>query len=94
MINCGCCVRRKILKIHKNLGLGASLYLLSLQAYINLFFVLSLLAIPSIVVLTSGNQVEKEGGVDTSSMMQLFSKATLGNIEYLGSNSCQFTNLA
>ena len=83
LLNCGCCVKRKIHKVNKNVGLGASLYLLSLKAYIYLFLVLSILAIPSVMILTSGNEVTNSGSGE-STMSQLFSKATLGNIGYLG----------
>ena len=34
LINCTCCVKRKIPKVNKNLGAGASVFLLSLKAYI------------------------------------------------------------
>lgn len=93
LINCSCCIQRRIHKINRSLGLGPSLYLLSLKSYLMLFFIASILAIPSVIVLTSGDQV-KVDGVNYASMFQLFSRATLGNIGYLGSTSCQFSNLA
>lgn len=54
MVQLNCFADRKILKVSKNVGLGASLFMLSLKAYIKLFFVMSVLAIPSMVVLSSG----------------------------------------
>jgi len=58
LVNCGCCVKRKILKVAKNLGLGPSLLLLSLKSYLYLFLLVSLMSIPSAIILMSGNQVE------------------------------------
>lgn len=55
LVQFGCCVKRKIPKVSRNMGLGASLYLLSLKSYVRLFFALSLLSIPSAIVLSSGN---------------------------------------
>ena len=93
LINRSCCIQRRIHKINRSVGLGPSLYLLSLKAYILLFVILSLLSIPSIVVLTSGDQV-KANGVNLSSIFELFARTTLGNIGYLGTTSCQHVNLA
>lgn len=91
LTNC-CCINRKINKVNKSIGLGPSLFLLSLKAYMKLFFVLSVLAIPSIIVLASGNEIQRGG--PGSGLLELFARATLGNIGYLGSSSCQYANLA
>ena len=50
-----CCVKRKISDVSYNLGLGASLQLLSLKAYIKLFFVLTIFSIAPAIILTSGD---------------------------------------
>lgn len=91
--NCSCCIQRRIQKVSKSVGLGPSLYLLSLKSYIVLFFFLSLLSIPSIVVLASGDQV-KDNGVKGSGIYNFFARGTLGNIGGMGSTSCQHVNLA
>lgn len=87
LINWACCTQRKIPEVSGSIGLGPSLYLLSLKAYIKLFAVLSLLCIPSVVVLTSGDQVS-DNGISDGSLFELLSKATLGNIGYQGKTSC------
>jgi hypothetical protein len=68
------------------MGLGASLYLLSLKSYVRLFFALSLLSIPSAIVLSSGDQVDNQSY--SGGLAEMFAKATLGNIGYLSSYSC------
>lgn len=91
--NFNCCTERKIHQVNRSIGLGPSLFLISLKAYIKLFAVLSLLALPSVVVLMSGNQVS-DMGLDDGSLFAILSKASLGNIGYMGKKSCQYTNLA
>lgn len=93
LINLNCCTERKIYDVSKNLGLGPSLYLISLKAYIKLFFVLSLMCIPSIVVLMSGDQIE-DMGLNDGSLFELLSRTTLGNFGYLGKSTCNSMNLA
>jgi hypothetical protein len=80
LINCGCCTKRKIPKVTRNIGMGASLFLLSLKSYIKLFVLLSILSIPGCVLLSSGNAVS-ESTSDTG-LAKLFAMATLGNIGY------------
>ena len=65
---------------------------MSLKAYLKLFFVLSLMALPSIEILGSGNNVAEssvQGG-----LAKLFSQRSLGNIGYLGSYACNSNNIA
>ena len=92
LIICSCMTRRKIPKGSRSLGLGASLYLMSLKAYLKVFFVLSILAIPSCIILGSGNNVANsstQGGV-----AKLFSMVSLGNIGYLAAYACNSNNIA
>jgi len=77
-MNLNCCVKQKVSMVHECLGVGPSLYLLSLKSYIKVFFLVSILCIPQCLLLSSGNHVEAQdagGGV-----VKFFSSATLGNI--------------
>lgn len=51
LINFPCCMKRKVTKIQRSLGLGASLYLMTLKAYIKLFVVVSILSVPTILLV-------------------------------------------
>ena len=55
LINCPCCMKRKINKLQRSLGLGLSLYLMTLKAYIKMFLLVSLLSIPTIVHIQKVN---------------------------------------
>ena len=46
----------KIPKVLKDIGLGASLYLLTLKAFCVLFFIMSILNIPVFMIFNSGNE--------------------------------------
>ena len=74
------------------MGLGPSLYLLTLKTYLRLFLVLTILSIPSCIILASGNQssiLDLGGG-----MLEVFASMTLGNIGELGTIGCASTNIA
>ena len=90
--NCGCCMKRKIPKAAKNIGLGASLFLLSLKAYLRLFLVLSIMSVPACVLLASGNEVSQS--TTDAGLARLFAKTTLGNIGYQEAFSCSSYNIA
>ena len=90
--SCGCCTKRKIPKAAKNIGLGPSLFLLSLKSYLRLFLVLSIMSVPACVLLASGNEVS-QSTTDTG-LARLFAKTTLGNIGYQESFSCSSYNIA
>ena len=99
---CGdlCCSRKIIMRFTKNVGIGPSLFLLVLKAYIRLFIVLSFLCIPSCVVLSSGKYIDTQvigtsGAMYSSDgFMQYLSKRTLGNIGPRTSYGCGYADLA
>lgn len=91
LVSCSCLTKRKVPKMARSIGLGASLFLLSLKAYLKLFLVLSIFAIPSCIILSSGN-VEYKSSV--GGVAKLFSTVSLGNIGYLGSYACNSNNIA
>lgn len=87
-----CFSKKKITAFIGNMGIGPSLFLMSLKAYLRLFLVLSVLAVPSCILLASGNQgdsLELGGGVT-----ELLSRVSLGNIGYQASFACNQINLA
>jgi hypothetical protein len=55
LINFPCCMRRKITKFERSLGLGVSLFLMTLKAYIKLFALLTLFSIPTFVHIRNVN---------------------------------------
>ena len=55
LINFPCCMQRKITKLERSLGLGVSLFLMSLKAYIKLFALLTILSIPTFVHIRNVN---------------------------------------
>jgi hypothetical protein len=81
-----CCRKTKISEFNKNIGIGSSLFLLSLKSYIFLFMILSILSIPACIVLSSGSEVNGDWG--------FISRISLGNIGYKNSYSCDYINLA
>jgi hypothetical protein len=50
--------KRKIPKILKDIGLGASLYLLTIKSFIWYFLLMSILNIPLMILYMSGNEVD------------------------------------
>ena len=90
--NFNCCVKRRITKVQKSLGIGPSLYLLSLKSYIKLFTLISIIAVPKCLILSSGNHADGEdvgGGI-----AELFSRVSLGNIGLQSDVTCGQTNVA
>jgi hypothetical protein len=87
-----CCIKKRVSKIQESLGIGPSLYLLSLKSYIRVFFLVSLLSIPQCILLSSGNHVEAQdaGG----GFFKWFSSFTLGNIGQHGDIACGSFNVA
>jgi hypothetical protein len=92
LTNCGCCTKRKVPKVARNIGLGASLFLLSLKSYIRLFVVLTILSIPAAILLSSGNAVSQS--TSDTGLARLFAMATLGNIGFQETFSCSSYNIA
>lgn len=75
-----CCIKRKVTPFTKSLGIGPSLFLVSLKSYIRLFLALSVLCIPACIVLSSGahgDSLDLGGGLTAS-----FARASLGNLGY------------
>ena len=66
-------VKRNIPKLLKDIGLGASLYLLTLKSFTLLFFVLTIINMPVFFLYNSGKETEN---LDTG----FFSRYMLGNI--------------
>ena len=87
-----CCKKTKISEFNKNIGIGSSLFLLSLKSYIFLFIILSILSIPACIVLSSGTEVNSENL--SGNLWGLLSRASLGNIGYKKSYSCDHINIA
>jgi hypothetical protein len=87
-----CCKKIKISEFNKNIGIGSSLFLLSLKSYIFLFIILSFLSIPACIVLSSGTEVNNENF--SGNMWGLVSRVSLGNIGYKNSYSCDYINIA
>jgi len=87
-----CCKKTKISEFNKNIGIGSSLFLLSLKSYIFLFIILSILSIPACIVLSSGTEVNSENV--SSNLWGLLSRVSLGNIGYKNSYSCDHVNIA
>ena len=85
-------MKRKIPKAAKNIGLGPSLFLLSLKSYLRLFLVLSIMSVPACVLLASGNEVSQS--TTDAGLARLFAKTTLGNIGYQEAFSCSSYNIA
>ena len=50
-----CFSKKKVTPFLMNIGIGPGLFLMSLQAFLRLFLVISILAIPSCMLLASGN---------------------------------------
>ena len=92
LTNCGCCTKRKVPKVTRNIGLGASLFLLSLKSYIRLFILLTILSIPAAILLSSGNAVSQS--TSDTGLARLFAMATLGNIGFQETFSCSSYNIA
>jgi len=92
LLTLSCWVKRKVPRYAKSIGLGPALYLLTLKSYIKLFFFISILSIPSCLILASGDrseQVDLGGGFS-----ELFATVTLGNIGDYGSIACGSDNIA
>ena len=87
-----CCKKAKISEFNKNIGIGTSLFLLSLKSYIFLFIILSILSIPACIVLSSGTEVNNENY--SGNLWGLISRVSLGNIGYKNSYSCDYINIA
>jgi hypothetical protein len=47
-----CCQKRRVPRVSQNIGLGPSLFLISLKAYIKLIFVITLFSIPTQLILS------------------------------------------
>mmetsp|Transcript_24374 Transcript_24374/g.37768 ORF Transcript_24374/g.37768 Transcript_24374/m.37768 type:complete len:108 (-) Transcript_24374:4322-4645(-) len=87
-----CWVKRRIPKISKSVGLGPALFLLSLKSYIRMFVFVSILALPSCLILASG---DRSDNLDVGSgFAEMFSMFTLGNIGDYGSVACSSDNIA
>jgi hypothetical protein len=61
----------------KDIGLGASLYLLTIKAFIRFFFILNLMSIPIICIYMSGNEKDL---AQSSGIGFLFGMLNLGNL--------------
>jgi hypothetical protein len=87
-----CFSKKKITPFIGNMGIGPALFLMSLKSYVRLFLVLSVLAVPSCILLASGSQgesIELGGGIT-----ELMARVSLGNLGYQSSFACNQINLA
>lgn len=82
--------KRKIPKILKDIGLGASLYLLTIKSFIMFFLLISLFNIPMFLLFMSGNEVDL---AQPAGIGYLFASLNIGNMGEQGPN-CSQNNLA
>ena len=77
---------RKIPDSLKEIGLGPSLYIYMLKAFIRLFVVLTILHIPTYVLCYSGgaSSINQSGTFDLSNFLQIFSVGNLGESKIIG----------
>ena len=77
---CGklCCARKYILRFNRGIGIGPSLFLLQVRAYICLFIVLSILSAPLSIVLSSDDYVSSMPF--QNSFFKFLAQRSLGNV--------------
>lgn len=63
--------RREIQPILKDIGLGASLYLLTLKSFACLFLIISIISIPTMLIYFSGSESDK---------INILSSISIGNL--------------
>jgi hypothetical protein len=73
-------LHREIPKVLKDIGLGASLYLLTLKTFKNLFLIITVLNIPIYMIFSSGNEFKR----GYTGLTAIFGPIVLGNIGEAG----------
>lgn len=74
----------------KDIGLGASMYLLQLKTFAYLFLILSIINIPILIIFSSGNGIKES---NLSGINYILNSLSLGNIGESGPE-CKLVDLA